>query len=146
MNNNQQFSLANRKNFIDLLADKPNSLRQRAKDRFRTKRHKLYDSYFHESAEKKGALKIADQITVTTRKLHELNAELKQLGFRFDYDDHLVIDDEDANPIEKLIDQRIEKEIGVSEDIDARFDSASTAIMTVDTLEEAQKLLKSVSV
>ena len=48
-------------------------------------------------------------------------------------------------PLDKIIDDRIEKQIGTVRAIDDRFDSAQVAMMTVATLEDAEKLLKSVS-
>jgi hypothetical protein len=50
-----------------------------------------------------------------------------------------------SNPISNIIDERVKKDIGTVEDIKARFDSVQVAMMTVSTLEDAEKLLKSVS-
>lgn len=145
MGNTSQFSLANRKHFADLLADRPASLRQRARERFNERHKELYDRYFQESAERNGAFKIYDQITELKSKLVSLEAHLAELGFDLDYSGDLEVNSDNGGKlIDDVIEKRIEKEIGVSRDIDARFDSVAMAVMTVATLTEAQELLKSV--
>jgi hypothetical protein len=145
MSNTSPFSLANRKQFADMLADRPNSLRQRARERFNAKRHELYESLLREYADKKGAPTIMRQIVSAKEEIELLKSGLNRLGFDLDYEDDLRLHGGSSNPIDKLIDKRIEKELGVYADIDARFDSVAMAMMTVATLEDAQKLLKSVS-
>lgn len=142
--NNPQFSLANRKQLAEMLGDKYESLRYRIKERFREKQRELYNGFLNEYAEKKGAKKLIGQIELAERKLAELKAELSGLGFDFD-DGNLTLNGGGSNPLDKIIDDRVEKAIGSVRDIDARFDSAQVAMMTVATLEDAEKLLKSVS-
>ena len=67
-----------------------------------------------------------------------------RLGFELRYGD-LRFTDEGSKRLTKTIDKRVEKELGTSDAIDARFDSAQIAMMTVASLEDAEKLLKSVS-
>jgi hypothetical protein len=144
MKNTTQFSLANRKQLADMLGNNYDGLRYRTKQKFRIKAQALKDAFIKEYAEKKGATKAVGQIEAAMSKVDELKAELLALGF--DYDDGgLSLRDESSNPLDKIIDGRVTKEIGSEDAIEARFDSAQIAMMTVATLEDADKLLKSVS-
>jgi hypothetical protein len=146
--NTNQFSLANRKQPADMLGRNYDSLRSKAKDTLRDKREALLESLIKEHAEKKGAFKALALIKAARAKLKEQERELSQLGFSF-YDD----DDDDVRraggdagrTLRKLIEAQIDKELGTSNDIDARFDSIQVAMMTVASLEDADKILKSVS-
>jgi hypothetical protein len=104
----------------------------------------LYETFIREIAEKKNALSVLKLIDDAQRKWNQLTLELKQLGFELRDDGSLRLCHEDANPTDKIIEAKIEKEIGSRRDVDARFDSAHLAMMTVETLQDAQKLLKSV--
>jgi len=141
---NSQFSLANRKQLADLLADKYDGLRYKARQRFNRKAEALRISIISELAEKKGALGVVRKIEVAQKSIEDLSAELSDLGFELSYGD-LRLRDRGSNPLNKAIATRVEKEIGTPEAIDARFDSAQIAMMTVASLEDAEKLLKSVS-
>lgn len=141
---NSQFSLANRKQLADMLGSQYEGLRYRTKEKFREKQQALCQSLIKEFAEKKGALKLTGQIEAAEEKIKATKAELLQLGFEFD-DDDLTLSGGSVNPLDSIIDARVEKEIGTSDAIDARFDSAQIAMMTVASLEDAEKLLKSVS-
>jgi len=143
MKNTPQFSLANRKHLADLLADKYDGLRSKVKRQWRDKRDALRDSLIKDHAEKKGALPVLKQIDVAQRKFNELTTELKQLGFEL-HDDGLHLYGEDSNPLDKIIDNEIKKQIGIERDIDARFDATQLAMMTIATLQDAQQLLKAV--
>lgn len=145
MQNVSNLSSTSRKELADLLGHKEGSLRNRATSRFREQRQELYDALLNEYAEKKGALKLASQIASAEDRINEWKAELSTLGFRLDYQGELVLRDSCDNPIDKTIEERIKKELGTAYDIEARFDSVQLALMTVATLEDAEKLLKSVS-
>ena len=139
------FSLANRKQLADMLADKYDGFRSKAKTKLRERRSQLRVALEKEFAEKKGALKVMAQLKVEKEKVREIERELTQLGFQIRYDDELCLTGDAGNAISKTIEARIDKEIGTLDDIDARFDSVQIAMMTVATLEDADKLLKSVS-
>lgn len=142
--NTNQFSLANRKQLADMLKDKPDGLRHRAKTRFAAKVEALKTSLVKEYAEKKGASSIVKQLEAGRAKVEELETALQALGFELSCGE-LRLYDRYSNPLDDLIDARVERELGSCADIDARFDSAQIAMMTVATLEDADKLLKSVS-
>jgi hypothetical protein len=143
--NTNQFSLANRKQLADLLADKYDSLRSKAKSKLREKRQEFRQSLVKEYAEKKGALKVVAQIVAVNEKLKALEDELLTLGYTLDRDDDLDLAGNAGQSLRKIIDARVDKELGTPDDIDARFDSTQLAMMTVASLEDAEKLLKSVS-
>jgi len=143
--NNSQFSLASRKQFADMLGHKQDGLRERARRILAEKRQALYQSLRNEYAEKKGALRLVTQIDAAGKRIAEWKAELSTLGFRIDYDGELMLEGGSRNPLDKIIDGRVDKELGTMEAIDARFDSAQIAMMTVASLEDAEKILKSVS-
>lgn len=146
MNNNSQFSLANRKHLADLLANSDyNSLRSRAHSKLRDRRNELFTKLVKEYAEKKGAMKVVGQITVLKERLKEQENALLTLGFDLDRDDDIDLAGNAGNSIRKQIDERVDKELGTPADLSARFDSVQLAMMTVATLEDAEKLLKSVS-
>lgn len=138
------FSLANRKQLADLLGDKYEGLRYKAKQKLHERAAKLRKSLIVEHAEKKGATSIVKQIDVMENRIKELTLELKQLGFEMCYGD-LRLFEESSNPLDDIIDGKVKKDIGVESDIDARFDSAQIAMMTVTSLSDAEKLLRSVS-
>ena len=142
--NTSQFSLANRKQLADVLSDKYDSLRSKAKSKLREKHQALFNKLLNESAEKKGALKFVEQITVAREKISGLEDELRKLGFQENHGDLYTTGDA-GNALRKSIEARVDKELGTSDDIDARFDSVQIAMMTVASLEDADKLLKSVS-
>jgi hypothetical protein len=142
--NNSQFSLANRKHLADMLDDRYNGLRYKAKQKYQERESELERKLVVEYGEKKGAAKVAAQINATREKLHELELDLKSLGFEMENGGRLGLDGY-GTPLHKLIDERVQKELGTRADIDARFDSAQIAMMTVASLEDADKLLKSVA-
>lgn len=142
--NTNQFSLANRKQLADFLGNQYEGLRWKAIQKFRNQRNELEQAIVNEYAEKKGAAKLAAQIEIAHTKIKELEAELSALGFIIDNDD-FTISVPSSTPLDKIIDARIEKEIGTDDAIEARFNSAQIAMMTVASLEDADKLLKSVS-
>lgn len=144
MTTNPQLSLANRKELADMLADKYESLRSKAKSKFHDTRNALRESLIREYAEKNGAMKLIAQIEVSRAKNQELEDELSTLGFETDHTG-VALSRGSRNPLGKIIDERIKKDIGCVEDIDARFDSAQLAMMTVASLQDAEKLLKSVT-
>jgi len=127
-----------------MLGNQYEGLRYKARQKFRQKVQALNKSFIVEYAGKKGATKLISQIDTALSKIEELKAELTGLGFDFD-DGDLTLRGGSANPLDKIIDDRIEKEIGTEDAIEARFDSAQIAMMTVASLEDADKLLKSVS-
>jgi hypothetical protein len=144
MQNVSNLSSTSRKELADLLGHKEGSLRNRATSRFREQRQDFYDALLNEYAEKKGALKLANQIASAQDQINEWKAELSTVGFSLGYDGELELRDS-CGPLEHLIQDRIKKEPGTQNDIEARFDSVQLALMTVATLEDAEKLLKSVS-
>jgi len=109
------------------------------------KRQALEQSIVEEFAEKKGAWKLADQIRAGREKIKEQEEELSLLGFHLDSDDDVVLDYKNGQLLRKTITARLDKDLGTEDDIDARFDSAKLAMLTVASLEDAEKLLKSVS-
>ena len=141
--NTNQFSLANRKQLADILADKYDSLRSKAKNKLREKHQALYSKLLDESAEKKGALKFVEQIKVAREKISDLEDELLKLGFQENHGD-LYTNGDVGNTLRRSIEARVDKELGTSDAIDARFDSIQLAMMSVASLEDADKLLKSV--
>lgn len=145
MKTDSNFSLANRKQLADMLDDRYDGLRYKAKQRFRNKVDGLREALILEYAEKKGAAKLASQIDIARGKILELSVDINHLGFDYDSDGDLTLNGGSSNPLDKIIDGRIEKEIGTCDAIEARFESAQIAMMTVASLEDAEKLLKSVS-
>jgi hypothetical protein len=145
MTNNSQFSLANRKQLADMLSDKYEGLRYKAKQRFNRRRTELYDSFLKELAKGKGALVVYQKIDDAKDRIEELKTELSGLGFKVGYNGDLELNNEGTSLHDKTLDARVEKEIGTVDDIDARFDSTQVAMMTVASLEDAEKLMKSVS-
>jgi len=95
-----------------------------------------------EFAEKKGALKLADQIRAGREKIKEQEEELSLLGFHLDSDDDVVLDYKNGQLLRKTITARLDKDLGTEDDIDARFDSAKLAMLTVASLEDAEKLIE----
>ena len=128
-----------------MLGTKYEGLRGKARERYNEKHEKLRDSLIEEYAEKKGAVKLYAQIKATEEKLKEQELELAQLGFYVYDDGDWRLDGKTGNSLKQLIDAQIEKQIGSLSAIDARFDSATLAMMTVASLQDAEKILKSVS-
>jgi len=148
MNTNSQLSVASRKQLADLVGNSDhNSLRTRTKNRLIEKRDALHESLVVKFANEKGAFKALALIKAARTKLKEEEDALTELGFEFyDDDDNDVRLVGDAGQVlRKLIDAEVDKELGTVSDLIARFDDVQIAMMTVASLEEADKLLKSVS-
>jgi hypothetical protein len=142
--NDSQLSLANRKQLADLLKSDYEGLRYKAKRRLSDRRRELRDSIIEETAEKKGCSGIVKKLQEAERLADQLTAELRKAGF--DYcNGSMRLYDEDSNPLDKLIDARLDKELGTEREIDAAFDVAQIELMTVQTLADAEKILKSLS-
>ena len=148
MNTNSQLTVANRKQLTDFVGNSDyNSLRSRMKNKLNEKRDALRESLVVKFAKEKGAFKALALIKGARKKLKEQEDALTEIGFVF-YDD----DDNDVrlvgdagNILRNLIDAEVDKELGTVNDLIARFDDVQLAMMTVASLEEADKLLKSVS-
>lgn len=138
-------SLASRKQLADLLNDRYDGIRSRAKQRYRIRRDNLHDSLIKQLAEKKGAYAIYEKIVDAQDEVKKLKASLGGLGFTISHANDISLNDNGTFLHGETIDARIEKEIGTQDDIDARFESTQLALMTVATLEDAEKLLKAVS-
>ncbi len=142
--NTSPFSLANRKQLADMLKSDYEGLRYKAKRRLQERRTSLEKSIIKEYAEKRGALKLIALIQAAQTKLKNQERDLTELGFRTD-DGDVVFTYNGRDLYAKSLEERLDKEIGTCNDIDARFDSVQLAMMTVASLEDAEKLLKSVS-
>jgi len=148
MNTNTQLTVANRKQLTDFVGNGDyNSLRSRTKNKLNEKRDALRESLVVKFAKEKGAFQALAHIKGARKKLKEQEDALTDLGFLF-YDD----DDNDVRlvgdagqSLRNLIDAEVDKELGTVNDLIARFDDVQLAMMTVASLEEADKLLKSVS-
>lgn len=141
-------TVANRKQLTDFVGNGDyNSLRSRTKNKLNEKRDALRESLVVKFAKEKGAFQALAHIKGARKKLKEQEDALTDLGFLF-YDD----DDNDVRlvgdagqSLRNLIDAEVDKELGTVNDLIARFDDVQLAMMTVASLEEADKLLKSVS-
>jgi len=148
MNTNTQLTVANRKQLTDFVGNGDyNSLRSRTKNKLNEKRDALRESLVVKFAKEKGAFQALAHIKGARKKLKEQEDALTDLGFLF-YDD----DDNDVRlvgdagqSLRNLIDAEVDKELGTVNDLIARFDDVQLAMMTVASLEEVDKLLKSVS-
>ena len=145
MKTDSNLSLANRKQLADMLDTGYQSLRDRVKNQLREKRDTLAKSLIRDFAKKKGALKIKAQVDLTRERLNEQERDLSQMGFYFDSDGDVRLTGSAGAALSKIVDDRLDKELGTLEAIDARFNSLQVAMMTVPTLEDAEKLFKSVS-
>lgn len=144
MKTDSNLSLANRKQLADMLGNQYDGLRYKAMQKFRNQRENLETALIKEYAEKKGAAKLAGQIEIAHTKIKELEAELSALDFVID-DDDFTLSVVSSRPLDKIISDRIEKELGTDDGIEARFTSAQIEMMTVASLEDAEKILNSVS-
>ena len=88
---------------------------------------------------------MAEQVKIARDKYKELEVALTKLGFDLGSDDSVTLAYNEGRKLREKIDARVEKELGTSADIDARFDSTQLAMMTVASLQDAEKLLKSVT-
>ncbi len=147
--NTNQFSLANRKQRADVVGNSDyNGLRSRLKRTLTEKRDALRESLIKDHAQKKGAFKALALINAAKAKIKEQEHDLALLGFSFydgDEDDVRIAGGDAGRTLRKVIDEQVAKELGTLDDLEARFDSVQVAMMTVATLEDADKLLKSVS-
>jgi len=141
--NTNQFSLANRKHLADMLGNQYDGMRWKAVRKFREQREKLQNALVKEYAGKSGVMKLVSQLEAAEKKCQDLSKDISKLHFSHNSDGSLQV--VCHTPLDKTIDARIEKEIGSVAEVEARFDSAQIAMMTVASLEDADKLLKSVS-
>jgi uncharacterized Ntn-hydrolase superfamily protein len=141
--NTNQFSLANRKQLAEVLGNQYDGPRRRAVQKFRLQREDLQKTLVKEYAEKRGVAKLVSLLEIAQQKCEDLRGDISKANFCVHSDG--TIDVVSHSALDKIIDDRIEKEIGSADAIEARFDSAQIAMMTVASLEDADKLLKSVT-
>jgi hypothetical protein len=144
--NNSQLSLANRKQLTDLLkSGYGGTLRQKAKDKYSEKYSHLERAFLDTYAEQKGAKKLLAQILTMESELLSLQQILNTSGFEVRRG-ILALADNAPDSLKEAIESDIAKSIGTRGDIDDKFDAAQITMMTIGSLEEAQKLLKSLIV
>jgi hypothetical protein len=141
MKDNSQLTLANRKQLADMLADKYESLRYRTKANFRQKVHDLRNRLINEMADKHGVTKLKEELADVQSEASQLEMHIMDKGFRIS-DGELDFSVR-GTALHHSVEKQIEKELGTTEAIDARFDSAMIAIMTVPTLADAEKIMQS---
>jgi hypothetical protein len=137
------FSLANRKQLADLL-NPYNSLRQNAHERYRAKYREVEQLLLHDYLEEKVGSQLLAEIIDAQQELDVQKEKISALGLDLD-GEGLSINYGLPASAKEAIEQQVERRIGKRRDIDARFDSVQLAMMTIATLEDAEKLLKSVS-
>jgi hypothetical protein len=143
MKTDPNLSLANRKELADLLKEYE-PLHETAKVLYRAKRQELERSILNEYLKEKKGIQLLSEIAATAEKMDALEDELNALGLELD-GGVLSICWGAPDSLKDRIAQKIERLIGTENDIDARFESARLALMIVPTLEDAKKIIDSVS-
>jgi hypothetical protein len=143
MNTTSTISLAYRKQLADLLK-KYGPLREQADALYQTKYQKAEQSLLKDYFEEKKGKQAMSKITAIQAELDLLKEGLSTIGIELD-GDSLSIGWGAPDSLKRRIREQIEQQIGKRSDIEARFESARLAVMTVPTLEDAQKILESVS-
>lgn len=132
-----------RKALADLL--KPNgAARARALSAYRDAESQLRQSLVEEEAKKRGALKLAQEITDLEKRKDDHEHTLEGLGFHVISDDGEISLRYDApRALKKSIDERVRKQLGTEHDIERQYDRAMIKVQTVNSADEAAKLVES---
>ncbi len=131
-----------RKALADLL--KPNGVaRGRALSTFRDAESELRKSLVDEEAKKCGALKLAQEIADLEKRKDDQEHTLSVLGFNVDSDDEISLRYNAPRTLRDSIDGRVRKQLGTERDIERKYDQAMTKVLTVNTAEEAAKIVES---
>jgi hypothetical protein len=141
--NESNLTLANRKQIADLLKQY-GSLHEQAVDKYRSKYRELEQSALHEFAEGKLGAQFVSELAAAIEEVGGFEDSLASIGLERD-DTTLSIGWNAPGTLKASINSKIERNIGSRRDIDARFDSARIAMMTVPTLEDAKKIIDSLS-
>ena len=73
--------------------------------------------------------------------MEELETTLEKLGFGLNSDYEFFLHNDSS--LHEVVDKRIAEHIGSWDDVNLTFDELRVAMMTVETLADAQKLLQS---
>jgi hypothetical protein len=141
MNQTSNLSLANRKQLTDLLADKYEGLRYKAKQRYNQQAEILRRQFINEYAKKEEAGTLLKDITTLQAQLDSKQALLRVKGLEVRAGAFQLHSDA-PDSVDELLDKQVEEKIGTRGDIDTRFDDAQVRMMTIGTLEEARKLIE----
>ena len=113
--NTNQFSLANRKQLAEVLGNQYDGPRRRAVQKFRLQREDLQKTLVKEYAEKRGVAKLVSLLEIAQQKCEDLRGDISKANFCVHSDG--TIDVVSHSALDKIIDDRIEKEIGSADAI-----------------------------
>ena len=143
MNTPSTLSLAYRKQLADLLK-KYGALREKANTVYQSKYGEVEQSLLNDYAEEKLGAQLMSEIAAVQVELDSLKESLSTIGLELE-GKTLTIAWSSPGSLSQRFQEQIERQIGKRGDIEARFENAYLAMMTVPALEDAKKILDSVS-
>ncbi len=143
MNTPSTLSLAYRKQLADLLK-KYGALREKANTVYQSKYSEVEQSLLNDYVEEKLGTQLMSEIAEMQVELDSLKASLSTIGLELE-GKILTIGWSSPVSLSQRFREQIERQIGKRSDIEARFENAHLAMMTVPALEDAKKILDSVS-
>jgi hypothetical protein len=153
---NNQITIPHRKELVKMLehipwSDTPN-LRKQVLTRWEESTLEYRTALIAEIAEKRGVSKLAAQVADTKSKISKLKEDLETIettleskGFEISESGHLSFSDDAPDNLVESVKRAIAKEHGSEEEIETKFDDAITKLWLVPTLDEATKLIESLS-
>ena len=143
MNTPSTLSLAYRKQLADLLK-KYGTLREKANTVYQSKYCEVEQSLLNDYAEEKLGAQLMSEIAAMQVEVDSLKESLSTIGLELE-GKTLTIAWSSPGSLSQRFQEQIERQIGKRGDIEARFENAYLAMMTVPALEDAKKILDSVS-
>ncbi len=143
MNTPSTLSLAYRKQLADLLK-KYGTLREKANTVYQSKYSEVEQSLLNDYAEEKLGAQLMSEIAAMQVEVDSLKESLSTIGLELE-GKTLTIAWSSPGSLSQRFQEQIERQIGKRSDIEARFENAYLAMMTVPALEDAKKILDSVS-
>ena len=143
MTTDSNLSLANRKQLADLLK-KYEPLHEKAREKYRARRGELQQSLLHQYLVDVEGSQFVAELAAAEKSIDTIEERLNLLGLELDGGE-LSLSWGAQQSLKDRINKSLTRAIGDENDIDARFDSARLALMTVPTLEDAKKIIDSVS-
>ena len=143
MNTTSTLSLTYRKQLADLLK-KYGPLHDKAEASYQSKYRDVEQSVLSDYVEEKMGSQLVSEIAAAQAELDSFKESLSTIGVEIN-DGSLEIGWTAPDSLKKRIRDLVERQIGRKSDLEARFESARFAVLTVPTLEDAKKVLDSVS-
>lgn len=114
----------------------------RARDAYRAARVSLTDSMIREAAERKGWLPAINSLADLKENITRAEGELSKYGVTIDDEGHAEFVHGSPSPFRQHLEAKISEKIGDESDVRQSFADAQAKLLTVESAEEAAKIVE----